>query len=55
MNAELKDLKSFIAEQLYVIKKSIEDIKFQESIPKSLDLIQSLKEELSYLQNENLK
>ena len=51
LNAEVKALKSFIVEQLYVIKKSIEDIKCQKSIPNSL---QSLKEELSYLRNENL-
>ena len=54
LNAEVKALKSFIVEQLYVIKKSIEDIKCQESIPNSLDLLQSLKKELSYFRNENL-
>ena len=54
LNAKVKALKSFIVEQLYVIKKSIEDIKCQESIPNSLDLLQSLKKELSYFRNENL-
>ena len=54
MNAEVKALKSFIVEQLYVIKKSIEDIKCQESIPNSSDLLQPLKEELSYIRNDNL-
>ena len=54
LNAEVKALKSFVVEQLYVIKKSIEDIKCQESIPNSSDLLQSLNEELSYLRNENL-
>ena len=56
LNAEVKALKSFIIEQLYVIKKSIEDFKGQEDIPNSNSsvLIQSLKEELHYLQNENL-
>ena len=54
MNAEVKALKSFVVEQLYVIKKSIEDIKCQESIQNSSDLLQSLKEELNYLWNENL-
>ena len=49
LNAEVKALKSFIVEQLYVIKKSIEDIKCQESIQNSSDLLQSLKEELNYL------
>ena len=53
LNAEVKTLKSFIVEQLYVIKKSIEDIKCQEStnskIQNSSDLSQSLKEELNYL------
>ena len=52
----IKALKSFVIEQLYVIKKSIEDFKGQENIPNSNSsvLIQSLKEELHYLQNENL-
>ena len=54
LNAEVKALKSFVVEQLYVIKKSIEDIRCQESIPNSSDLLHSLKEELSYLRNENL-
>ena len=54
LNLEIKALKSFIVEQLYVIKKSIEDIKCQESIPNGSYLLQSLKEELSYLRNENL-
>ena len=54
LNAEVKGLKSFIVEQLYVVKKSIEDIKRQESIPNSSDLLQCLQEELSYLRNENL-
>ena len=54
LNAEVKALKSFIVEQLYVIKKSIEDNKCQENIPNSSYLIQSLKEQLSYLRNENL-
>ena len=49
LNAEVKALKSFVVEQLYVIKKSIEDIKCQESIQNSSDLLQSLKEELNYL------
>ena len=54
LNAEVKALKSFVVEQLYVTKKSIEDIRCQESIPNSSDLLHSLKEELSYLRNENL-
>ena len=45
LNAEVKALKSFIVEQLYVIKKSIEDIKCQESIPNGSGLLQFLKEE----------
>ena len=52
LNAELKVLKSFIFEQLYVIKKSI--FKGQENIPNSSVLMQSLKEELNYLRNGNL-
>ena len=35
LNVEVKALKSFIVEQLYVIKKLIEDIKCQKSIPSS--------------------
>ena len=54
LNAEVKAVKSFIAERLYVIKKSIEDIKGQENTPNISVLIQSLKEELNYLRNENL-
>ena len=54
LNEEVKALKSFIIEQLYVIKKSIEDIKGQENILNSSVLMQSLKEELNCLQNENL-
>ena len=52
----IKALKSFIIEQLYVIKKPIEDFEGQENIPNtnSSVLIQSLKEELHYLRNENL-
>ena len=54
MNAKVKALKSFIVEQLYVLKESIEDIKCKETRPNSSGLIQSLQEELSYLRNENL-
>ena len=56
LNAEVKALKSFIIVQLYVIKKSIEDFKGQKNISNSGSsvLIQSLKEELHYLRNENL-
>ena len=54
MNEEVKALKAFTVEQLHVIKKSIEDIKCQESIPNSSVLIEFLKEELCYLRNENL-
>ena len=54
LNAEVKAVKSFIIEQFHVIKKSIEGIKGQENIPNSSVLIQSLKEELNYLRNENL-
>ena len=52
----IKALKSFIIEQLYVIKKPIEDFEGQENIPNtnSSVLIQPLKEELHYLRNENL-
>ena len=48
LNAEVKALKSFVIEQLYVIKNSIEDFKGQENMPNSNSsvLIQSLIQEL---------
>ena len=54
MNAKIKALKSFIDEQLYVIKKIDWRHKCQESIPNSSVLIEFLKEELNYLRHENL-
>ena len=39
LNAAVKALKSFIIEQLYVIKESIEDFKCQENISNSSVLI----------------
>ena len=54
LNAKVKALKSFIIEQLYVIKKLIENFKCQENIPNNSVLIQSLKDVLNYLRNKNL-
>ena len=54
MNAEVKALKSFVIQQFYVMKKSLEDLKDHENIPNSLVLIQSPEEELKHLWNENL-
>ena len=54
LNAKVKTLKSFIIEQLYVIKKLIENFKCQENIPNNSVLIQSLKDVLNYLRNKNL-
>ena len=54
LNAELKALKSFIWEELYVMKKMIEDLQGQKATPNHSVLTESLKVELRYLRNENL-
>ena len=46
--------KFFIIEQLYVIKKSMEDFRSQNVTPNNLELIETLKEEICYLRNENI-
>ena len=46
--------KSFIIEQLYVIKKSVEDFRSQNVTPNNLELIETLKEKIRYLRNENI-
>ena len=51
---ELKALKSFIREELYVMKKMIKDLQGQEAPPNHSVFIESLKEELIYFRNENL-
>ena len=54
LNAELKDLKSFIVEQPYVMKKVIEDLQGQKLAPSHSVVTESLKEGLRYLGNANL-
>ena len=53
-SVEVTALKSFITEQLYVIKKSVEDFRSENVTPNNLELIETLKEEIPYLRNENI-
>ena len=53
-NAELQALKSFIREELYLMKKMIEGLQGQKATPNHSVVAESLKEELIYLRNENL-
>ena len=46
-------LKEFILEQLYVAKKSVEDLKNQQQAPENSPLFESLKEEIVYLRAES--
>ena len=41
-------------EQLYVIKKSVEDFRSENITPDNLELIETSKEEIRYLRNENI-
>ena len=52
--AELQALKSFIREELYLMKKMIEDLQGQKATPNHSVVAEFLKEELIYLRNENL-
>ena len=54
LNAELQALKSFIREELYLMKKMIEDLQGQKATPNHSVVTESLKKELIYLRNENL-
>ena len=54
LNAEVTALKSFIMEQLCVIKKSVEDFRSEDVTPNNLELIETLKEEIRYLRKENI-
>ena len=54
LSAEVTALKSFIVEQLYVIKKSLEEFRLENVTPNNLELIETLKEEIRYLRNENI-
>ena len=44
MNAELKDLKSFVMEELNLVKKMIEDLQSQKATPNHWVAMESLKE-----------
>ena len=54
LNPELKALKSFTREELYVMKNMIEDLQGQKATPNHSVFTESLKEELLYFRNENL-
>ena len=54
LSAEVTALKSFIVEQLYVIKKSVEEFRLENVTPNNLELIESLKKEIRYIRNENI-
>ena len=54
LSVEVTALKSFIVEQLYVIKKSVEDFRSENVTPNNLELIETLKEDIRYLRNENV-
>ena len=41
-------------EQLYVIKKSVEDFRSENVTPNNLKLIETLKGEIPYLRNKNI-
>ena len=41
-------------EQLHVIKKSVEDFRSENFTPNNLELIETLKEQIPYLRNENI-
>ena len=53
LSAEVTALKSFIMEQLYVIKKSVEDFRSENVTPNDPELTETFKEEIRYLRNEN--
>ena len=53
LSAEVTALKSFIMEQLYVIKKSVEDFRSENVTPNDPGLTETFKEEIRSLRNEN--
>ena len=53
LSAEVTALKSFTMEQLYVIKKSVEDFRSENVTPNDPELTETFKEEIRYLRNEN--
>ena len=46
LNMEVTALKSFKMEQLYVIKRSVEDFRSENVAPNNLEFIETLKEEM---------
>ena len=54
LSPKVTALKSFIIEQLYVIKKSVEDFRSQNATSNNLELIETSKEEIRYLRNGNI-
>ena len=47
-------LKSFIMEQVYVIKKSVDDFRLANVTPNILELIETLIEKIRYLMKKNI-
>ena len=54
LNTELKALKPFITEQLYVMKRMIKDLQGQKTTPNHSVVTEFLKKKMSYIRNENL-
>ena len=46
-------LKEFVLEQLYIVKRSVEDLKNQQQAPENFPLFESLQELIVYLRGEN--
>ena len=54
LSPKVTALKSFIIEQLYVIKKSVEHFRSQSATSNNLELIETSKEQIRYLRNGNI-
>ena len=52
--AEISALKDFVIEQLYLIKKALPSINYENERIPNADLLENLKEEIRYLRNDNL-
>ena len=52
--AEISALKDFVIEQLYLIKKALPSINYENERIPNADLLETLKEEIRYLRNDNL-
>ena len=51
---EISALKDFVIEQLYLIKKALPSINYENERIPNADLLENLKEEIRYLRNDNL-